>query len=284
VSTVPEPLVGADIDLEGFPGFILDVEHLLASELVALATTEELSAALMLWCRAYQQKPHGSLPNNERVLAAFSKAKNWKKVRDMALRGFVLCSDGRLYHKFLSKKVLEAWDSRQAYQKKREKDAERLRDWREKKSQGNANGNTSETRFKTSTKDVRSEDEVKGSEITTSVPIGTGAVAPLTAEDRLAIVKKEIWSEGKALFALRDVAGDKAGKILGRLLNEYSAEIVLDAVRAGTKAETPDPTSYLKACCQRTAGERANVQKNSRHSGFDKTDYSEGVTADGRIA
>ena len=127
------PLVDASVDLKGFPGFILDVEMFLSSELIALAAPEEIAAALMLWCRAWQQVPHGSLPNDERVLAAFSRSKNWKKVRDMALRGFVLCSDGRLYHRTLCKKVQEAWAQRQAYAKRREKDAERLRDWRGRK-------------------------------------------------------------------------------------------------------------------------------------------------------
>jgi hypothetical protein len=119
------------------------------------------------------------------------------------------------------------------------------------------------------------------SSITTSVPTGTDADA---SDDPLAIAKREIWKSGKALFGSKGISEDKAGKILGQLLGEYSAEIVLDAVRAGVKAETPDPTSYLKACCQRAAGERAKVQKQSRHSGFENTDYSEGVTPDGRIA
>jgi hypothetical protein len=175
------PLTTTDIDLKGFPGFVLDVERLLASELVALGTAEEISAALMLWCRAWQQSPPGSLPNDERVLAAFSKAKNWKKVREMALRGFVLCSDGRLYHRFVCKQVLDAWSKRTAYRDKRDKEAERLRDWREKKQagnahsvpneprfddEGNASRNDSETRFKVSTKHVRreGEGEVEGKE------------------------------------------------------------------------------------------------------------------------
>lgn len=120
------------------------------------------------------------------------------------------------------------------------------------------------------------------STLTTSVPIGTGAEAPPV--DQIAMVKKELWAEGKALFASKDIASEKAGKIIGQLLNDYSPEIVLDAVRACVKAESPDPTAYLTACCQTAAGERAKGNKNSRHSGFDKTDYKEGVTPDGRIA
>lgn len=186
MSTEVAPLIPDGVDLKGFPGFVLDVEALLASELVALATPEEVAAALMLWCRAWQQTPHGSLPNDERVLAAFSRSKSWKKVRDMALRGFVLCSDGRLYHKTLCEKVMEAWGQRLAYKEKREKDAQRLAEWRDKKrakngdgnDDGNAQGNEGETRFNARTKHLRSE--VKCSEVkASSVTDVTGAAAPL---------------------------------------------------------------------------------------------------------
>ena len=181
------PMTTPEMDLRGFPGFMLDVERLLASELVALGTGDEIAAAMMLWCRAWQQSPPGSLPNEDRVLAAFSKAKNWSKVRAMALRGFVLCSDGRLYHKFVCQQAHDAWDRRKRYREKQEREADRLRKWREKKQAGNAGsnvriagdddvgnaygnadgnvgGNVDETRFKARTKRVREgEGKEKGS-------------------------------------------------------------------------------------------------------------------------
>jgi hypothetical protein len=104
----PAPLTTADIDLDGMPGFMLDTEQLRQSELWALSTGEEFKAAVGLWCRAWVQKPAGSLPNDDRLLAAWSGAgRRWPKVRDMALRGFVLCSDGRLYHRVLCQDALE---------------------------------------------------------------------------------------------------------------------------------------------------------------------------------
>lgn len=110
---LPEPLVAADVDLSGFSGFMLDVDRMLSSELVALCTPEEGWAAIQLWMRAWKQTPPASLPDDERVLAAFSGAgARWKKVREMALRGFVKCSDGRLYHKVLAAEANEAWSRR----------------------------------------------------------------------------------------------------------------------------------------------------------------------------
>ena len=45
------------------------------------------------------------------------------------MRGFVLCSDGRLYHPVVVESVLSAWRERKSYRK----DQERLEKWRDKK-------------------------------------------------------------------------------------------------------------------------------------------------------
>lgn len=109
----PEPFVAVDVDISGMPGFMMDVQRLFSSELWAISTGDEFKAAMALWGRAWMQVPAGSLPNDERILAAFSGAgAKWRKVRDVALRGFVECSDGRLYHKTLCEDVNVAWDKR----------------------------------------------------------------------------------------------------------------------------------------------------------------------------
>lgn len=124
-------MVPPGTDVRTLDGFMLNVERLLASELWALSTGEELKAALGLWCRAWKQVPAGSLPNDERVLASFSgAASRWPKVRAMALHGFVKCSDGRLYHPVLCEDVRRAADRQRQYRDKREADRERLAKWR----------------------------------------------------------------------------------------------------------------------------------------------------------
>lgn len=115
----PPPLTTAEIDLDGMPGFMLDTEQLRQSELWALSSGEEFKAAVGLWCRAWVQKPAGSLPNDDRLLAAWSGAgRRWGKVRDMALRGFLLCSDGRLYHPVLCQDAHRAWGRRASYRER----------------------------------------------------------------------------------------------------------------------------------------------------------------------
>lgn len=110
-----EPLVPAEVDLRDFGFMPLDVLRLRDSDLMALATGDEFKAAVSLWCVAWHQVPAASLPDDDRLLARYSGAgSNWRKVREGALRGFVKCSDGRLYHATIAEKAREAWQSKLA--------------------------------------------------------------------------------------------------------------------------------------------------------------------------
>jgi Protein of unknown function (DUF1376) len=170
----PEPLVPAEVDLHGMSGFMLDVDRLLASELVALGTAEECWHALMLWCRAWQQKPAGSLPNDDRILAAFSGAgSRWRKVKAMAMRGFVLCSDGRYYHPVLAAEVMRAWKKRKEYRA----DQERLKRWRHNKRNGGGNGDGNDTETGRETRGetpIETPDETHFKTGSRTVETGTG--------------------------------------------------------------------------------------------------------------
>jgi hypothetical protein len=110
VSQLPAPPVASDVDLRDFAYMPLDVRRLLTSETWVLGRAEEKIAAINLWCEAWHQVPCGSLPDNERMLAHLSQAgAGWKKVRSHAMRGWVLCSDGRWYHPVIVEKALESW-------------------------------------------------------------------------------------------------------------------------------------------------------------------------------
>lgn len=109
------PPVPPECDLRGLPWMPIDTVRLLDSDLYALATGESFKAAVTLWCKAWQQVPASSLPDNDVILAKLSGAgSRWKKVKDQALRGFRRCSDGRLYHPVIAEKALEAWAHRQS--------------------------------------------------------------------------------------------------------------------------------------------------------------------------
>jgi hypothetical protein len=110
----PEPMLESDVDLRDFAFMPVDVRRLLTSETWVLGTPAEKVAALNLWLEAWHQVPAGSLPNNERMLAHLSQAgAGWKKVAAHAMRGWVLCSDGRWYHPVIVEKALEGWQRKQ---------------------------------------------------------------------------------------------------------------------------------------------------------------------------
>ena len=68
----------------------------------------------MLWLTAWRQAPCGSLPSEDQVIAALIGAspKTWTKLRPVLMRGWSLCSDGRLYHATVSARVLEMLEYR----------------------------------------------------------------------------------------------------------------------------------------------------------------------------
>lgn len=119
---ISAPFTAPDCDLRDFAFMPLDATRLLDSDLFALATGDEFKAAIALWCKAWTQVPAGSLPDDDRVLAHLSRAgTKWKKVKAMALRGFVKCDDGRLYHPVVCEKANEAWGKKQSYRDRSKK-------------------------------------------------------------------------------------------------------------------------------------------------------------------
>ncbi|MDH1865711.1 YdaU family protein [Pseudomonas chengduensis] len=128
-SDLPAPLVPADVDLRGLPFMPLDVNRLRDSDLAIEASGDEFRAAVLLWCASWNQVPAGSLPDAEQALAAYAgfgrDLKSWKKVRAGALRGFVKCSDGRLYHPVVAEKAIDAWAQRVEHRAAKESENKR---------------------------------------------------------------------------------------------------------------------------------------------------------------
>lgn len=113
MTDAPAPLTPAECDLRGLGYMPLDVVRLVDSDLVALSSGDEFKAAVVLWSKAWLQVPAASLPDDDRVLAHLSSTgSRWAKLKGMALRGWVKCSDGRLYHPVIAEKALAAWEGR----------------------------------------------------------------------------------------------------------------------------------------------------------------------------
>lgn len=120
---LPAPLVPPEVDLRGYGFMPLYGHHLLNSDFHAKASDAGWRAGVTLWWAAWNQVPAASLPNDAAVLAQLAgmprNMKAWGKVRQEALHGFVLCSDGRFYHKFLAPHAIEAWHRRKAERDKK---------------------------------------------------------------------------------------------------------------------------------------------------------------------
>lgn len=112
------PLVPHHVDLRDFEFMPLHCVRLRDSEFSAQVSDAAFRAGVLLWCAAWHQVPAASLPKDDRTLCHLAglgrDLKGWNKIKDEALRGFVECSDGRIYHKVIAETANEAWERKQA--------------------------------------------------------------------------------------------------------------------------------------------------------------------------
>ena len=128
--TAPQPLTPPDCDLRGLEYMPLLGNALFGSDFNSRANDSEWRAGLTLWWAAWNQVPAASLPDDDIALCRLADlgrdVKSWRKLRKVALHGFITCSDGRLYNPTLARQALVAWD-------KRVKERERKAAWRAKR-------------------------------------------------------------------------------------------------------------------------------------------------------
>lgn len=257
---LPDPLVPAEVDLRGLEYMPLFGNHLFGSEFNAVCSDTEWRAGMTLWWAAWNQQPAGSLPNDDTALCRLADLgrdlKLWKKIRANALRGFVECADGRLYHPFLCRQVLVAWE-------KRVQERERKRKWREKKQGqdadrdgdkgGTKTGQDADVPADVTGRDVTGRDDVNSRSKTS--PARAAAAKPPDP------VKDEIWQTGKAALEGEGMTRERAGSFLGKLCKDYGQVLVLQAVRDSVLAKPAKPSEWLMARCQERRSRAANKQE-----------------------
>lgn len=112
---LPATPVPADADLRHFPNMPLGVNQLRRSKawLICKRRPELGFYMVNLWGAAWLEVPAGSLEDDDDVLAdaAMCSPERWGKVRDHVMRGWIKFSDGRLYHRVVCEKVIEALNS-----------------------------------------------------------------------------------------------------------------------------------------------------------------------------
>lgn len=122
------------------------------------------------------------------------------------------------------------------------------------KHKGNAVGNARGNARNVS--EALPREEKRREEVT--VPKGTGGDAAKSPEE---LTKQELWNAGKSLLQAAGVPIAQCGSIVGKLVKDYGDAIVVEAVRAAVIAQPADPVEYLKATCQRHAGQRQPANK-----------------------
>ncbi len=130
VLDLPEPPVPPDLDTRDLWWMKLDIGALLNSDFNVLTFDDTAwRAGVTLWCRAWHQVPAGSLPADDRALCHLAglgrDLRRWRKIKADALHGFALCDDGRLYHGFLCKMALEAFEEMTRFEARRQRDRDR---------------------------------------------------------------------------------------------------------------------------------------------------------------
>lgn len=112
------PLTPAGCDLRDFPKLMIDVPRLFASGFNATASRNPLAWMIghKLWYRSWHQVPAGSLPADDDELCHLAELgfdlKSFNKAKALAMRGWVLCDDGRLYHPVVCEAALESWQEK----------------------------------------------------------------------------------------------------------------------------------------------------------------------------
>lgn len=119
------PLTPEDCDLRDFQFMPMDISRLFGSRFHAVCNDAEWRAGVTLWLKSFHQVPAASLPDDDVELCRLAELgrdiKAWKKVRENALHGWEKCEDGRLYHKVVAEKALEAWGKKQSYRERSKK-------------------------------------------------------------------------------------------------------------------------------------------------------------------
>lgn len=123
------PLTKPECDLRDFAFMPLDVVRLFGSRFHAISNDSEWRAGVTLWLKSFHQVPAASLPNDDIELCRLAELgrdmKTWRKVKEVALHGWILCSDGRLYHPVVSEKANEAWSRKLAQRERSRKGNEK---------------------------------------------------------------------------------------------------------------------------------------------------------------
>jgi hypothetical protein len=268
---LPAPLTPAEADLKDFPYTPIYRARLFGSAFHARANDAEWRAGITLWLKAQDQRPAGSLPDDDLELCRLAElgrdVKAWRKLRPGALHGWSKCSDGRLYNQVVAEVVNAQWrektEQRSRTLKARianlETRLEKAKDPRVKEEitaqlqklrqdllqQPVTGRETASPRSVAPPVTETKGREVKEREgnILSSVPNGTAVEppAPVSDQDRL-------WRDGVPYLRGRGIPDAQARSVIGRWLKGNPASAVLSAIGRAQAEQAVEPISFVTAC------------------------------------
>ena len=114
--TAPQPFVPPECDLRTFPYMPVFIDQMLTSDFFTQASGDEFRAGFVLYIKSFRELPAGSLPSDIKALTRLAElgqdVAKLKRIRSVALHGWIACADGRLHHRVVAEKALEAWIER----------------------------------------------------------------------------------------------------------------------------------------------------------------------------
>ncbi len=258
-----EPLSPPDCDLRDFAFMPLDVARLRDSDLAANESPDACWSAVLLWSASWHQVPAGSIPNDDKWMSqqtGYGRAvKEWMKVRSGALRGWVECTDGRLYHPVVCQKAIDAWQAKLEQRWRTEcarikKHNDRhgtthtkptYEDWL---SSGCPMGqllsvprdkpNCPENVPRETPSKGEGEGQGQGEYLIPSVPSGTGGKPPLTPDEI-------IFGYGLPILTNAGTSDKQARSFLGGLRKAHGDGALVDALRECIRAKPLQPLEWL---------------------------------------
>lgn len=286
--TQPAPLTPPDADLQDFPFMPLHVARLRDSDLAAEGDPEGCWYAVLLWAAAWHQLPAGSLPDNDAVLTKLCglgrDLRTFRKHRRDALRGFVTCDDGRLYHPVIAEQVISGWDGklRQRYRtecatikKRNDRAGVSATDREPRPLFGDwlsLNHPASVPFVSLGTDDFVPRDNVskgkregQGQGDLGSEADASGAEAP--ALPVIVDPDKVMFDGGISLMARAGVLEPKARQLLGKWKRDHGTPSVIAALGAAQREGAIDPISFIEGCFRN--GKRPDHQRRGNNGFLD---------------
>lgn len=304
-----KPLTPPDADLQDFPFMPLHVARLRDSDLAAEGDPEGCWYAVLLWAAAWHQLPAGSLPDNDAVLTKLCglgrDTRTFRKHRADALRGFVLCDDGRLYHPVIAEQVVSGWESKLRQRHRTECATIKQRNVRNKTDEprptfaawaaqhypasvlhlslGVDDAVISDVtavspvtdEFVTGDNASKRQGQGQGHGDLGSEAIASGAAAPtMPAEQPPVDPEKILFDEGIRLLGAASITQAAARQLLGKWKRDHGAPAVITALGKAQREGAIDPKAFIEGALRH--GQR-NHQHGNQRSGWAAQPGMEGV-------